>query len=51
VLKYLYITTNQYSHPCVKKIQDNEGDNPRTLVVTEVYDSKIDSPMILELMS
>lgn len=51
VLKYLYVTTNQYSHPCVKKIQDNEGDNPRTLVVTEVYDSKVDSPMILDLIS
>jgi hypothetical protein len=30
---------------------DTEGDNPKTLIVTEQYDAKLDSPMIIELMS
>lgn len=51
VLKYMYITTNQHSHPIIQKIADTEGENPKTLIVTENYDSKIDSPMIIDLMT
>jgi len=51
VLKYLYMTTNQYAHPIIQKVAENEGDNPKTLIVTEEYDSKIDSPMIIDLMT
>ena len=51
VLKYMYITTNQYSNPIIQKVIDAEGENPKTLIVTEIYDSKIDSPMIIDLMT
>jgi Ran GTPase-activating protein (RanGAP) involved in mRNA processing and transport len=51
VLKYIYITTSQYMHPYIKKLQEIEGENPKTLVVTEAYDSKLDTPMLIELMS
>lgn len=50
VLKYLYVTTNQFAHPMVNKIHENEGDNPKTLVVTEKYDPKLDSHMVVDLI-
>ncbi len=50
-LKYMYITTTQFMNPIIKKIQDAEGENPKTLAVTEAYDAKLDSPMLVDLMS
>lgn len=47
----MYITSNQYMHPSIKKLQDAEGENPKTLVVTETYDAKLDSTMLVDLMS
>jgi hypothetical protein len=38
-------------NPIIKKIQDAEGENPKTLAVTEAYDAKLDSPMLVDLMS
>lgn len=35
----------------IKKISETEGDNPKTLIVTETYDSKLDSQMIIDLMT
>lgn len=38
-------------NPMIQKLQDMEGENPKTLIVTEAYDAKIDSPLIIDLMS
>jgi hypothetical protein len=47
----MYITSSQYMNPMIKKLQDAEGENPKTLVVTDTYDVKLDSPMLVDLMS
>jgi hypothetical protein len=31
--------------------EDSEGENPKSLVVTENYDPKLDSTMLVDLMS
>jgi hypothetical protein len=38
-------------NPMIKKLQEAEGENPKTLLVTETYDAKLDSTMLVDLMS
>lgn len=34
----------------VKKIHENEGNDPKTLVITEKYDPKLDSQLVVDLI-